>query len=136
MGLRKKFFILAGLAGLLMAIVSIVGYLSAYSNLEESVENELTATVNAQQNQLDGWLNSSAAIATGAANLMTALNGNDSVANLAEMLSFADNNSVTRSCAACQIARCEFSSTVIAPRKPLNAIKISSLKNLFENVLS
>lgn len=92
MGLRKKFFILAGLAGLLMAIVSIVGYLSAYSNLEESVENELTATVTAQENQLNGWLESNAAIATGTANLLTALNGNDSIANLAEILSLADNN--------------------------------------------
>ena len=92
MGLRKKFFVLAGLAGLLMAIVSIVGYFSAYSSLEESVEGELTETVDAQCKQLDGWLNTNAAIATGAANVMTALNGNDSIANLSEMLSLADNN--------------------------------------------
>ena len=93
MGLRKKFFILAGLAGLLMAIVSIVGYFSAYNNLEISVEGELRETVEAQRNQLDGWLSSNAAIATGAANIMTALNGNDSIANLSEMLSLADGNS-------------------------------------------
>ncbi len=92
MGLRQKFFILAGLAGLLMAIVSIVGYISAYNNLEKSVESELVATVNAQKNQLDGWLNSNAAIATGAANVMTALNGNDTVANMSEILALADNN--------------------------------------------
>ncbi|MBR1727969.1 MAG: methyl-accepting chemotaxis protein [Selenomonadaceae bacterium] len=93
MGLRKKFFILAGLAGLLMAIVSIVGYFSAYNNLEESVESELSATVKAQSNQLDGWLESNAAIATAAANLMTSLNGNDTIANMSEMLALADNNS-------------------------------------------
>ena len=92
MGLRKKFFILAGLAGLLMAIVSIVGYFSAYSSLEESVEGELRETVDAQQKQLDGWLSSNAAIATGAANIMTALNGNDNVANMIEILSLGDNN--------------------------------------------
>ena len=93
MDLRKKFFVLAGLAGLLMAIVSIVGYFSAYNNLEESVESELVSTVNAQKNQLDGWLNKNAAIATGTANLLSALNGNDAVANTIEMLSMADNDS-------------------------------------------
>ena len=93
MGLRQKFFILAGLSGLLMAIVSIVGYFNAYSNLEASVEGELTETVEAQQKQLDGWLSANAAIATGAANIMTALNGNDNVANMIEILSLADNNS-------------------------------------------
>ena len=93
MDLRKKFFVLAGLAGLLMAIVSIVGYFSAYNNLEESVESELVSTVNAQKNQLDGWLNKNAAIATGTANLLSALNGNDAVANTMEMLSMADNDS-------------------------------------------
>ena len=92
MGLKQKFFILAGLAGLLMAIVSIVGYFSAYNNLEESVERELVATVNAQKNQLDGWLSANEAVATGAANIMTALNGNDNIANMSEMLSLADNN--------------------------------------------
>ena len=92
MGLRKKFFVLAGLAGLLMAIVSIVGYFSAYSALEESVEGELRETVAAQSKQLDGWLSSNAAVATGAANIMTALNGNDTIANMSEMLSLADNN--------------------------------------------
>ena len=55
MGLRKKFFVLAGLAGLLMAIVSIVGYFTAYNALEESVEGELRETVEAQSKQLDGW---------------------------------------------------------------------------------
>ena len=92
MGLRQKFFILAGLAGFLMAIVSIVGYFTAYSALEEAVEGELRGTVAAQRNQLDGWLSSNAAVATSAANLMTALNGNDNIANMAEMLSLADNN--------------------------------------------
>ncbi|MBR2179587.1 MAG: methyl-accepting chemotaxis protein [Selenomonadaceae bacterium] len=92
MGLRKKFFVLAGLAGLLMAIVSIVGYFTAYNALEESVEGELRETVEAQSKQLDGWLSSNAAVATGAANIMTALNGNDTIANMSEMLSLADNN--------------------------------------------
>ncbi len=92
MGLKQKFFILAALSGLLMAIISIIGYYNAYNTLEASVEKELTATVDAQGKQLDGWLKSNAMVATGAANLMTALDGNDSVANLSEMLSLADKN--------------------------------------------
>ena len=92
MKLKQKFIVLAGLSGLLLAIVSIVGYMKAYSSLEESVENELKATVRAQSNQLDGWLLSGAQIATGASNLLTALNGNDTIANMSEMLSLADNN--------------------------------------------
>ncbi len=93
MKLRQKFVVLAGLSGLLLAIISIIGYYQAYSNLEESVENELKATVNARANQLDGWLLTNAQVATGAANLMTALNGNDNIANMSEMLSLADGNS-------------------------------------------
>ena len=92
MSLRNKFFILAGLSGLLMAIVSIVSYFSAYSNLEDSVRNELITTVDARREQLNGWLETNAAVATSASNLMTALNGNDNIANLPEMLSLADGN--------------------------------------------
>ena len=93
MKLKRKFIILACLSGLLLAIISLVGYFKAYGTLEESVENELRTTVNARANQLDGWLLSNAQVATGAANLMTALNGNDNIANMAEMLSLADGNS-------------------------------------------
>ena len=63
MGLRQKFFVLAALSGLLMAIVSVVGYYNAYNSLEASVERELTATVAAQRNQFDGWLKEKAAVA-------------------------------------------------------------------------
>ena len=93
MKVKEKFILLAALSGLLMAIVSVVGYYNAYKNLEESVESELNATVTAQANQLEGWLQKNAQVATGAANLMTSLNGNDSIANMSEMLSLADNDS-------------------------------------------
>ena len=92
LSLKQKFLILTGFIGALLAIVSIVGYFSAYNNLEKSVESELTETVEAQKNQLEGWLNTNAAVATGAANVMTALNGNDAIANMSEMLALADNN--------------------------------------------
>jgi len=46
MKIRQKFILLAGVIGALMAIVSIIGYYTANKNLNESVEQELTATMN------------------------------------------------------------------------------------------
>ncbi len=92
MGLREKFLFLAGFAGFLMLLISAIGYFSAYSNLEESVEHELMASIKTQQESLEGWLESGSAVATSTANLMTALNGNDSIANMSEMLSMADHH--------------------------------------------
>ena len=93
MGLRQKFFVLAGLAGLLMTITSVVGYFSAYSNLEESVEQQLTATVGAQRNSLEGWLNEKAGVATAASSLLTELNGNDELIQNQQMLSLINGDS-------------------------------------------
>ena len=56
MRLREKFIVLTALSGLLVVIVSIVGYWNASTNLEESIEAELAANVAAQTNKLDGWL--------------------------------------------------------------------------------
>lgn len=76
MGLQQKFFILAGLSGILMALVSIVGYFNAYRNLERDVKAELTFEVQAQMNAMDGWLSRNAAFSTATANILTSLNGN------------------------------------------------------------
>ncbi len=91
MGLRQKFFVLAALSGLLMAIVSVVGYYNAYNSLEASVERELTATVAAQRNQFDGWLKEKAAVATSTAALLTELNGSEASLSR-EVLSLANND--------------------------------------------
>ena len=40
MTLRQKFMILTGLIGVLLAVVSIVGYINAYNNLSACVESE------------------------------------------------------------------------------------------------
>ena len=47
MKIRQKFFLLAGVTGLIMAIMSCVGYYTAYNNLEKTVEGELNATISA-----------------------------------------------------------------------------------------
>ena len=75
MGIRKKFFVLAGLVGMLLAIVSAVGYYTANTNLEASVEHELVVTVGEEGKDLNGWLMEKGASATYEANLMTAFNG-------------------------------------------------------------
>ena len=93
MNLKQKFFVLAGLAGVLMAIISIIGYYTAYSNLESSVESEIRATVETQSQILDGWLKEKATSATYAANLMTEYNGNDSLMKSKAALSLTTSDS-------------------------------------------
>lgn len=75
MTLRQKFLILTGLIGVLLAVVSIVGYLNAYSNLETSVEGELSASVEAQGNLLNGWLKEKGASVEHEANLIAEMKG-------------------------------------------------------------
>ncbi|MBR4696292.1 MAG: methyl-accepting chemotaxis protein [Selenomonadaceae bacterium] len=75
MGIRQKFVVLAGIVGVLLAIVSIIGYYTANSNLEDSVEHELATTIGEEGADLNGWLLEKGASATHTANLMTAFNG-------------------------------------------------------------
>lgn len=56
MGLRQKFFVLAGVAGVFMAVVSIIGFYTAYTNLTNSVEQEFEAVVEAGAQEMDGWV--------------------------------------------------------------------------------
>ncbi len=92
MRLREKFIILTALSGLLVAIVSVVGYWNASTNLEESVEAELAANVSAQVNQLEGWLYAKGQVAKGAANLMTAAKGNTAIIESRDSLALADGD--------------------------------------------
>ena len=55
MGIRQKFYVLAGIVGALMAVISIIGFFTADKNLEQAVEQELTATMNDAASQMDGW---------------------------------------------------------------------------------
>ena len=86
MGIRQKFFVLAGVAGLIMAIVSGVGYYTAYSNLANSVEKEILATVEVEGQSLNGWLREKAEPAVAAASLMHELDGHPELRNMHEMM--------------------------------------------------
>ena len=76
MGIKQKFFALSGVVGLLLAVVSIIGYYTASTNLNASIEGEINYTVRAEAEELEGWLREKAASATYAAGLMTGFNGN------------------------------------------------------------
>ncbi|MBR2214734.1 MAG: methyl-accepting chemotaxis protein [Selenomonadaceae bacterium] len=77
MGIRQKFFMLSGLMGALLALVSIVGFYISNKNTQEIVEQELTSTMGEAGESLNGWLMQKASSAQYAADLMTAFNGDE-----------------------------------------------------------
>lgn len=77
MGIKQKFFLLAGVTGVIMTIISVIGYYTAYNNLEDSVEKEILATIETQKVDVDGWLRAKQQSALAAATLLTSLDGQD-----------------------------------------------------------
>ena len=70
MGLRQKFSLLACLAGMLIAIVSIIGCYTSYNNLSDTLESEISAAVESQGKDLDTWLMSKGVSAAYLADLL------------------------------------------------------------------
>ena len=77
MSIRQKFILLAGIIGIILTAVSIIGYSTASSNLNDSVEKELLATVEIQGKSLDGWIREKTVPAINAANQMSKFIGAD-----------------------------------------------------------
>ena len=73
--LMKKFYIVAVLAGLLISLVSIIGYYMSNKSLSETLEGEMRSVINAQGKELDGWLMYKASSVEHLANIFTAFNG-------------------------------------------------------------
>ena len=69
-GLKQKFSMLAIFAGALVAIVSLIGYYTAHTNLSETLESEISAAVESQGKDLDSWLKAKAVSAEYVANLL------------------------------------------------------------------
>ena len=86
MGLKQKFMALSGLMGLLLAIVSVVGYFMASCALKESVDSELRTTISNEANKLNGWLLEKKAFGVATTNHMTSLNGNKEIMQTKETL--------------------------------------------------
>lgn len=72
MGIRQKFIGLAGLAGALMAIVAIVGYYTAATNLEASIERGTRSAILVRSEQIHAWFDKKVSIATAAAEYVKA----------------------------------------------------------------
>lgn len=56
MSIRLKFFLLAIVTSLILASVSIIGYSTSATNLQDSLEKELLATVEIQGRSLNSWI--------------------------------------------------------------------------------
>ena len=75
MNLKQKFSLLAVGCGLLMAIISIIGLYSANSTLEDSVEAELLASVQAENGKISKWVEERQAMSRAAGQVITAAGG-------------------------------------------------------------
>ncbi|MBR1760526.1 MAG: HAMP domain-containing protein [Schwartzia sp.] len=71
MNVKQKFFALSGVAGLIMAIVSVVGYLTASTAVKETVEKEIISTIQAESNEAEAWLLSKGQLAQGVASIVS-----------------------------------------------------------------
>lgn len=71
MGIRQKFGVMVAAVGVLLAIVSGIGYYMAQSMLAESVESQLTAVVQDQGSNMETWIESRASIAEGVASALS-----------------------------------------------------------------
>ena len=86
MKIRQKFFVLAGLVGIIIAVMSCVGYYTAYTNLAESVESDLSSTVSAEAQGLDGWIHGKANYAVAAATVMPTVGNKGDIPQMQELL--------------------------------------------------
>lgn len=86
MGIKQKFFALSGLVGVILAVVSIIGYYCASKAVNEGVEREIKMGMQASQESLDGWLREKAKASLAAASLMNAVGENPSIADMQQMM--------------------------------------------------
>lgn len=70
MGIRQKFFLLSGIVGFIMAIVSYMGYYNAQKSLEVSIHQEMRSELDNQVSQVEGWLGGKIKTVSAAATLM------------------------------------------------------------------
>ncbi|MBP5199791.1 MAG: methyl-accepting chemotaxis protein, partial [Schwartzia sp.] len=56
MNVKQKFFALAGVAGLIMAVVSVAGYFTASDSVKDTVEKQIAAGVRAEADDAEAWL--------------------------------------------------------------------------------
>lgn len=92
MGIKQKFLALSGLVGVILAVVSIIGYYGASQAVREGVEREITASVAAEQARIEGWLVEKGRVSRSAANLMAAnVKNNDLLDSREALLLYSDD---------------------------------------------
>lgn len=73
MNVKQKFFALAGIAGLIMAIVSGIGYFTASSAVYETTEEKIVSIIHAENNVAEAWLLQKGQLGEGVASILTQL---------------------------------------------------------------
>ena len=73
MNVRQKFFALAGVAGLIMAVVSVVGFFTASDAVKDTVEKQIAAGVRAEVNDVESWLLEKVKLGQGAVSILSHL---------------------------------------------------------------
>ena len=56
MGIKKKFMALTGVVGVMLIVVSLLGYFMAYRALDTSIQGEIAANMEAQRQGVSGWV--------------------------------------------------------------------------------
>ncbi len=73
MNVKQKFFAISGVAGLIMAIVSVIGYFTASSAVSETLEKEIVSTIKAESEEAESWLLGKGQLAQGVASILAHL---------------------------------------------------------------
>ena len=85
MGIKQKFLALTGIVGLMLALVSALGYYMAQSALNTSIQGEITANVESERQNVIGWVTTHARVAEDAAAHMGALDDAVSIPTVDEI---------------------------------------------------
>ena len=56
MRMKQKFLLLTAVVGILLAVVSLLGYFMAYRALDASIQGEITANMESQRQGVEGWV--------------------------------------------------------------------------------
>ncbi|WP_294156831.1 methyl-accepting chemotaxis protein [uncultured Selenomonas sp.] len=91
MGIKQKFLALTGVVGLMLALVSALGYYMAQSALNTSIQGEITANIESERQNVMGWVTTHARVAEDAAAHMGALDEAVSVPTVDEIAPAKDD---------------------------------------------
>ena len=73
MGIKNKFLVLITVIGIILIVVSGIGYYNSQKQLTESIENSLERIVDQQASEVDSWMMTKAAKMTTIANTMSSM---------------------------------------------------------------